>query len=129
MRARTPAVVAVVLTCLWLAACGRGTRAREEAIAATGGGDPDKGIAAIGRYGCGSCHTIPRIGSATGTVGPPLARIASRGYLAGRLTNSPDNMMRWLQHPQQIDQGTVMPEMHVTEGDARDMTAFLYTLR
>lgn len=109
-------------------ACERNDSARQQAMMLTGG-DPDKGVAAITRYGCGSCHTIPRLRAARGTVGPPLAGIASRGYLAGRLTNSPANMMTWLQHPQHVEQGTAMPEMHVSEGDARDMTAFLYTLR
>jgi cytochrome c1 len=38
-------------------------------------------------------------------------------------------MMRWIQHPQHVEKGNVMPEMGVTETDARDITAFLYTLR
>lgn len=113
---------------LCLIGCQGRDAAREDAITLTGG-DPDRGIAAIGRYGCGSCHDIPGIRSARGTVGPPLERIAVRGYLAGRLSNSPSNMMRWIQHPQYVEPGTAMPEMGVTDGDARDITAFLYTLR
>jgi cytochrome c2 len=112
---------------LSVASCGRGA-AREEAVTLTGG-DPDKGVSAIGRYGCGSCHDIPGIRSARGTVGPPLGGIGARTYLAGRLSNSPSNMMRWIQHPQHVEPGTAMPEMGVTDGDARDISAFLYTLR
>jgi cytochrome c len=108
--------------------CGGRNHVREEAITLTGG-DPDKGRSAIGRYGCGSCHEIPGIGSARGTVGPPLGRVAARTYLAGRLANSPANMMQWIQHPQQVEPGTAMPEMGVSTGEARDITAFLYTLR
>ena len=111
-----------------VSSCGGRNHVREEAITLTGG-DPDKGRSAIGRYGCGSCHEIPGIGSARGTVGPPLGRVAARTYLAGRLANSPANMMQWIQHPQQVEPGTAMPEMGVSTGEARDITAFLYTLR
>lgn len=120
--------LALVVLSLCLAGCRSSDAAREEAVTLTGG-DPDKGISAIGRYGCGACHDIPGIRSARGTVGPPLGGIAGRTYLAGQLSNSPANMMRWIQHPQHVERGTAMPEMGVTEGDARDITAFLYTLR
>ena len=111
-----------------LSACDRDEGVYQQASVLTGG-NPRNGPAAIGRYGCGSCHTIPKVRSAVGTVGPPLTGIASRGYLAGRLPNSPDNMVQWIQHPQHVEKGTVMPEMGVTDSDARDITAFLYTLR
>jgi cytochrome c2 len=104
-------------------------RARHEEAAALTGGDPDKGMAAIGRYGCGSCHDIPGIRAAHGTVGPPLGGIAARTYLAGQLSNTPEHMMRWIRHPQHVEPGTAMPEMGVTEGDARDIAAFLHTLQ
>jgi cytochrome c len=37
--------------------------------------------------------------------------------------------MQWIQHPQKIEPGTAMPEMQVTEQDARDIVAYLYLLR
>jgi cytochrome c len=125
MRSNPVALMAVFVC---VASCVGRDAAREQAVALTGG-DPDKGRAAIGQYGCGSCHDIPGIRSARGTVGPPLGRIAVRTYLAGRLSNSPANMMRWIRHPQLVEPGTAMPEMGVTDGDARDIAAFLYTLR
>lgn len=121
-------VWALIALTACVAGCGGRDAVREEAVTLTGG-DPDKGMAAIGRYGCGACHDIPRIRSARGTVGPPLDGIAARTYLAGHLPNSPANMMRWIQHPQHVERGTAMPEMGVSEADARDITAFLYTLR
>jgi cytochrome c2 len=93
------------------------------------GGDPSRGVAAIGRYGCGSCHLIPGVNGANATVGPPLTGIARRGYLAGQLGNTPENMMRWIQKPQEVEKGTAMPDMGVTDQDARDIAAHLYTLR
>jgi len=120
--------LAVLLFAACLTACDRDETMYQQAAVLTGG-NPRNGPAAIGRYGCGSCHTIPRVRSAIGTVGPPLTGIASRSYLAGRLPNSPDNMVRWIQHPQHVEHGTAMPEMGVTDTDARDITAFLYTLK
>ena len=125
MRSNGVVLIALVVG---MASCNGRDAVREDAVTLTGG-DPDKGIAAIGRYGCGACHDIPGIRSARGTVGAPLGRIAVRTYLAGRLSNTPANMMQWIQHPQHIERGTAMPEMGVTADDARDITAFLYTLR
>ena len=93
------------------------------------GGNVGRGKAAIGRYGCGSCHTIRGIDGANAVVGPPLDNIAVRGYLGGHLPNSPDNMMKWIQHPQAVDPRNVMPDLGVTDQDARDISAYLYTLR
>ena len=51
---------------------------------------------------------------ANGPVGPPLTGIANRIYIAGVLPNNPDNMIRWIQHPKQVDDKTAMPELNVT---------------
>jgi cytochrome c1 len=74
-------------------------------------------------------HAIPGIADAHGDVGPTLTRIARRVYIAGLLRNSPDNMEQWLMHPQQIVPGNAMPDMQISESDARDITAFLMTLK
>lgn len=108
-----------------LAAC---SNVRREAAQLTRG-DPDRGVHLIGRYGCAACHTIPGIRSADAAVGPPLTRVASRMYLAGQIQNTPANMVRWIQHPRGIEHGPAMPEMGVTDTDARDIAAYLYTLR
>ena len=93
------------------------------------GGDPDRGRGAIRRYGCGTCHTIPGIPGARAMVGPSLEGLYERTYLAGHLTNNATNLIDWIRHPQKIDPKTAMPEMAVTERDARDIAAYLYTLR
>jgi cytochrome c2 len=119
---------AILIGLLMTVCCSRENEMVEQARALTGG-EPSRGIAAIGRYGCGSCHEIPGIRRATGTVGPPLAGVARRTYLAGHVSNTPQDMVRWIQHPQQLEHGTAMPEMHVSDADARDIAAYLYTLR
>jgi cytochrome c1 len=118
----------VVLIALTAASSACGLSARDEAEALTGG-RVRQGPAAVGKYGCSTCHTIPDIAGATGTVGPPLERIAIRQYLGGHLPNTPDNMLKWIQHPQTIDPQNVMPDLGVTDQDARDIAALLYTLR
>ena len=93
------------------------------------GGDADRGKSAIAAYGCKSCHTIPGIPGAQSTVGPNLSGIASRSYIAGVLTNSPENLIRWLRNPQAVDDKTAMPNVGVSSRDARDIAAYLYTLQ
>jgi len=104
----------------------QGERMRMHAAAETGG-DPVRGEAMFIQYGCGSCHSLEAVRTATGMVGPPLDGIARRMIIAGRLANDPSNMERWIRNPQQVTPGTAMPDLHVGESDARDITAFLYT--
>ena len=93
------------------------------------GGNPQRGAEAMRSYGCQSCHSIPGITGAHALVGPPLAGIASRSYIAGVMSNTPTHMIEWLRNPPAIDTKTAMPNMHVSERDARDIAAYLYTLR
>lgn len=92
-------------------------------------GDAERGRALIHAYGCGSCHTIPGVPRARAQVGPPLWGIADRAYIGGVLPNTEADMIRWLQDPPAVDPRTLMPDMNVTQRDAHDMTAYLYTLR
>jgi cytochrome c1 len=93
------------------------------------GGDPRRGAAAIRAYGCDSCHKIPGIVTANALVGPPLDQWADRHYIAGKLPNEPQFLIQWIRYPQAIEPGTAMPNLGVTEQDARDIGAYLYTLR
>ncbi|HEX5237001.1 MAG TPA: c-type cytochrome [Sphingomicrobium sp.] len=95
--------------------------------AAETGGDPARGEAMFIQYGCGSCHAVSDVRTATGMVGPPLDGVALRMIIAGHLANNPQNMEKWIRNPQQVSPGTAMPDLHVGEQDARDITAFLYT--
>jgi mono/diheme cytochrome c family protein len=92
------------------------------------GGDSERGRVAIRQYGCQTCHLIPGVTGADSLVGPPLNGIASRKYLAGVLTNTPEHMIEWLRNPQWISPLSAMPDLGVTERDARDIAEYLSTL-
>ncbi|HSN33175.1 MAG TPA: c-type cytochrome [Ideonella sp.] len=93
------------------------------------GGDAGRGAALIQSYGCAACHTVPGVEGADGNVGPPLTRFGERAYIAGVLRNRPDNLLHWLRDPQEVVPGNAMPDMGMNEQDARDIAAYLYTLR
>ncbi|MGH7278042.1 MAG: c-type cytochrome, partial [Candidatus Rokuibacteriota bacterium] len=88
--------------------------------------DAARGHAALQRYGCGACHVIPGVAGARGIVGPSLANLSARPYLAGSLVNEPGNLVAWIRDPRGLQPRTVMPVLGVTEADARDIAAFLY---
>jgi cytochrome c2 len=92
-------------------------------------GNTENGRLLLRQYGCGSCHRIPGVADADGRVGPPLAGVARRVYLAGVLPNTPENMARWIQGPQQFEPRTAMPNLQVGAAQARDMVAYLYRQR
>jgi cytochrome c1 len=91
--------------------------------------DAARGKRAINQYACATCHAIPGIVGANAPVGPPLAGIGSRLMLGGVLPNSPENMARWIRAPQEVAPLTAMPNLGVTQRDARDIAAYLATLR
>jgi cytochrome c1 len=93
------------------------------------GGDARRGPGLMQGYGCTACHTIPGVANAQGNVGPPLTRFADRTYIAGMLRNTPANLVRWIRDPQGVVPGNAMPNMGVSDAQARDIAAYLYTLR
>lgn len=109
-------------------ACADPGRVDREAAAMTGG-DPSRGRGLVRAYGCGTCHEIPGVPGADGTVGPPLTGIAKRSYLAGQLTNTPANLIRWVQAPRDVDPRQAMPNLGLSDQDAKDVAAYLETLR
>jgi len=117
-----PVALSVALA---LAACqGGGTPPR-----IVKGGSTTIGKDLIVKYGCGSCHTIPGIRNANGLVGPPLIHWGRRSMIAGRLPNTPDNLIRWVHDPQGVEPGTDMPNLGVTQTEARNIAAYLENIQ
>ena len=127
IRQRRYSLIALLLPLL-LCACS-GPRTVQAGAAELTGGNPDLGEVAIRTYGCDSCHTIPGIATADSTVGPPLDDWADRHYISGRLANTADNLILWIRFPQSVEPGTAMPDLGVSEQEARNISAYLYTLR
>jgi len=92
------------------------------------GADPDHGKSLLRAYGCIACHTVPGVAGADGMVGPPLTDWSERVYIAGMLPNTPENLVTWIMDPQAIVPGNAMPQLGVSEEDAKDIASFLYTL-
>jgi mono/diheme cytochrome c family protein len=72
------------------------------------------------KYGCQSCH-IADYKNDKGYVGPALTSVGTR------LT--PVWMYKWLKDPNALRAGTLMPNFGLKDEEARDLTAFLMTLR
>jgi cytochrome c len=121
VRASIARVGASAFLGLAIAGCGPGRDAA--------GADAANGKLLLRQFGCGSCHRIPGVVAAEGRTGPPLAGVAKRVYLAGVLPNSAGNMARWIRAPRDLKPGTTMPDLGVTESQARDMVAYLRELR
>jgi cytochrome c len=113
----------VALLLVLLAGCGG---AIDNPVA---GGDAERGEVLLFSFGCGACHIIPGVVGADGTIGPPLDGFGQRAYIAGRLPNRPENLLRWIQDPEGVEPGTAMPTLPVGDDEARHMAAYLYTLQ
>src|SRR5262245_15827204 len=73
---RQATIIARLALCTSLAAYGQ----RGPDVPASG--DAHRGRLLLHQYGCGTCHTIPGVARAHGTVGPPLDDVRRRVYLA-----------------------------------------------
>jgi cytochrome c2 len=127
------AVLCCVWGCLpgaWLTGGGYGAGGQPNTgeFRSTLPGDPGRGAKLIVQYSCSACHTVPGIRRARGRVGPPLDFFAERTYIGGDLPNTPDTLVRWIMDAPGLIPATAMPRLGVSEADARDIAAYLYTL-
>jgi len=78
---------------------------------------------------CISCHTVAGT-VATGRYGPDLTHLMSRETIAsGAATNTKENLLGWVGDPNQIKPGSLMPAMHLSDGQNQQITAYLLTLK
>jgi L-cysteine S-thiosulfotransferase len=92
------------------------------------GANAENGLAIIHRVGCAACHVIPGVAWPEGGAGPSLRRFAESPMIGGQAPNQPDVLVRWLIDAPSISPATAMPPMPLTESEARDVAAYLYTL-
>jgi cytochrome c oxidase subunit II len=78
---------------------------------------------------CINCHTIAGT-PATGLFGPDLTHLASRDTIAsGAVKNTPTNLRQWIDDPNSMKPGCLMPAMHLKDHDLDTITAYLEQLR
>ena len=92
------------------------------------GADAENGQVVMQRVGCAACHDIPGIQWPQGMAGPSLAGFAESPMIGGRFPNRPDRLVDWLIDAPAMAPETAMPAMPLTEAEARDVAAYLYTL-
>jgi sulfur-oxidizing protein SoxX len=112
------------LASILLAACGDPSGP----VRTIAGADPARGLAVMERVGCATCHALPGIEWPKGRAGPPLKGFGTRTMIAGRLPNQPEVLIAWLIDPPSLAPGTAMPPSPISESEARDIAAYLYTL-
>jgi cytochrome c oxidase subunit 2 len=78
---------------------------------------------------CISCHVVSGT-AATGQFGPDLTHLMSRDTIAsGAATNTPENLRLWIENPDAIKPGSLMPAMNLSSQEFDRVTAYLLTLR
>jgi cytochrome c oxidase subunit II len=77
---------------------------------------------------CINCHTVAGTVS-NGRFGPDLTHLASRDTIAsGPIKNTPENLRAWIDDPNSMKPGVLMPSMHLNSHDLDVITAYLTTL-
>jgi cytochrome c1 len=120
MSARRPVCAAIAV----LAACTHGGR-YEPVIPDA---DLTRGRRAIAELECGACHVVPGVPGAWGRVGPTLAGFKSSVYIAGQHPNVPDVLVRFIRDAPSLAPDTAMPAIEMSDRQARDIAAYLYSL-
>jgi cytochrome c1 len=92
------------------------------------GGDPALGRLWLAQLECDGCHAVPGVRGPATFVGPPLKAYGRRVYIAGKFPNTPENLVRWIRDPPSLAPRTAMPAVDLSEQQARDIAAYLYSL-
>lgn len=78
---------------------------------------------------CINCHSINGT-VANGRFGPDLTHLMSRTTIAaGAALNTPENLRLWIQNPDAIKHGSLMPAMQLSKSDLDALVGYLETLR
>ena len=88
-----------------------------------------RGRQLLAQYQCGSCHAIPGVAASRGGVAASLDGFGRRSYIVGRFPNQPATLARWIADPAALSPATLMPDMGVSDADARAIAAYLGSLR
>lgn len=93
-------------------------------------GDAARGKLLAGQYGCNVCHVTPGVEGPQGSLGPSLAGVASRPTISdGVVQNTPENLAKYIENPRSLNPDSTMPALGMAATDARDIAAFLLTMK
>ena len=115
----------LILLCAFLVACD-GPPDRTSTL---GDANTKKGRQLVVSKGCVACHTFPDVKWPRGGLGPSLQNFGRQGLIAGRLPNQPGVLMQFVRNAPVLVPGTAMPTILMTDQEARDVTAYLLTLK
>jgi cytochrome c oxidase subunit 2 len=80
--------------------------------------------------GCAGCHSLVALNAPKGMLGPNLANIGARTWIAaGTLPNTDENLARWIRVPQEIKQGVLMPNLGLSEAESQAIATYLRSIR
>lgn len=86
-----------------------------------------RGAQLFGQMTCVRCHAIHGEG---GQAGPDLTHLAARSTLgAGVIQNTPEELKRWLKDPQDVKEGSHMPNVQLSDAQLADFVAYFETLK
>ena len=86
--------------------------------------DSTQGAQLFMMKGCVGCHSLDA--TKVMGIGPNLAGIGTRKYIAaGWLENTDANLAKWIQHPQDVKTGVLMPNLGLTDAEAQTLAAYL----
>ena len=78
---------------------------------------------------CINCHTVSGT-AADGRFGPDLTHLMSRTTIAaGAAANTPENLHLWIQDPDAIKPGSLMPVIKLSDADLDAVVNYMETLR
>ncbi|HEY2546077.1 MAG TPA: cytochrome c oxidase subunit II [Candidatus Acidoferrum sp.] len=78
---------------------------------------------------CVDCHAVGGT-NGTGRFGPDLTHLMSRSTIAaGAAANTKENLRLWIQNPDAIKPGSLMPAMQLTDADLDALVRYLETLQ
>ncbi len=90
--------------------------------------NPQQGRRVFEEQACINCHNVGGT-VANGRYGPDLTHIASRDTIgSGIAPNNYANLLSWVTDPNDLKPGTLMPAMHLTDTQNKQIVAYLESL-
>ncbi len=88
-----------------------------------------EGAMLFARKTCLGCHTVSANPDGT-HIGPDLSHLGSRQtLLSGMMPNTNENLTRWLENPQKVKEGALMPDFMLNKDEVKALATYLEGLK